>query len=133
MDIQESKLERRKRLSRLNYARRVKEDPNYMKMKMKSVKKYHKTPKGKYQLYIYNAKVRHLEITLTQSEFINIINKPCYYCNSTENIGIDRKNNSIGYILENCNPSCSVCNYMKRTSTIKDFINKCREITALHK
>lgn len=74
-------------------------------------------------------KERNIEFTLSKEEFKNIVSKNCIYCNiipqqisrpggerNTGNFlynGIDRINNSKGYILENCVPCCGICNSIK--------------------
>lgn len=71
---------------------------------------------------------------LTDTQFLEISQKPCHYCGSLPfkehkekydafvYNGIDRKDNSVGYILENCLPCCSACNYAKRQMSYDDFI-----------
>ncbi len=36
--------------------------------------------------------------------------------------GIDRVNNSEGYIIQNCLPCCKICNYLKCDATYSEFI-----------
>lgn len=42
--------------------------------------------------------------------------------------GIDRVNNDIGYLIENCVSCCKVCNFMKRSMSKNDFINHVNKI-----
>lgn len=37
--------------------------------------------------------------------------------------GIDRVDNAVGYILENCIPCCEFCNKAKGTKTYFDFLD----------
>jgi hypothetical protein len=37
--------------------------------------------------------------------------------------GIDRKDNNLGYVLENCLPCCVVCNRAKKDMTFEEFTN----------
>src|SRR5258708_34992132 len=73
----------------------------------------------KYDAYIRSAKKRNLIFELSLEEFIQITSQNCYYCGrlpeqitktSSSSIyisnGIDRKNNQLGYILNNCLPCC---------------------------
>lgn len=94
--------------------------------------------------------VEHIKIlnnTLTLEDFFKLVSSPkCYWCGQTELknyefknggvrpklLGIDRKDNSLGYTLDNCVPSCSVCNYMKNTFAEKLFLNKVFAITDIH-
>lgn len=51
---------------------------------------------------------------LTTEEYAAVAFLPCHYChsgNSVETgIGLDRKDNSKGYFLENVVPCCEICN-----------------------
>lgn len=98
-----------------------------------------------YLFFIYkrNAKKRNLCFELTRDEFEKLTKQDCFYCaenpkqvtkrnrkNSRAEInsryvynGIDRKNNNIGYTIENCAPCCGNCNYAKRTQNYADFKN----------
>ncbi len=71
-----------------------------------------------FKSYSKSANSRNLEFKLLEEDFMNIIKKDCYLCGiSTSEInknGIDRFNNSVGYILENCRPCCGHCNLLKR-------------------
>lgn len=43
--------------------------------------------------------------------------------------GIDRKDNSIGYELDNCLPCCEICNIGKNNRSYNDFINYINRLT----
>lgn len=43
----------------------------------------------------------------------NILEKPCYYCGSTERIGCDRLDNSKAHTPENVVPCCCRCNLIR--------------------
>jgi len=77
--------------------------------------------------------------TLTKEEFKKITSSNCIYCginpiqklntkinNQSKNIyyynGIDRKDSSKGYILDNCQPCCEICNKAKRDLPEDTFI-----------
>jgi len=76
--------------------------------------------------YLKGAKRRSLNFNLSVDEFKNITSKNCFYCGINPNKiskttnhtylynGIDRKNNSIGYTIENSLPCCTLCNKSKR-------------------
>lgn len=82
-----------------------------------------------YQRLHANAKERNYECTLSKDDFTNIISKPCVYCGENEKrIGIDRKDSLQGYTKENSSPCCKVCNYMKRSLTVKDFLEHIAKI-----
>src|SRR3990172_197309 len=97
-------------------------------------KELHMLPNGEAALnklllhYKNNAKKRNLRFELSMDEFIKITKSDCHYCGDEPNReykekrnnggyiynGIDRVNNSLGYILDNCVPCCEVCNKAKR-------------------
>lgn len=82
-----------------------------------------------------SAKKRGHEFKLTEKDVKEIHSKPCFYCGQTplsEAIyercygtyiynGIDRVDNSIGYIKENCVSCCKDCNIGKGTKTVTEF------------
>ena len=80
------------------------------------------------------AKKRNLEWKLEKNEVENIFLQNCHYCglkpsNKYRNTyyeyaysGIDRKNNSIGYLIENCVPCCKTCNHAKATMGYEEFL-----------
>lgn len=91
-----------------------------------------------YLKYRFRAKRKNKEFTLTREEFKLLTSQNCFYCNKepkqeyrhTNTIGyytyngIDRKDNNLGYILENCVPCCGECNSMKMDLNFDFFINK---------
>lgn len=102
----------------------------------------HRMPKGIasmrsiYRSYILGAKERGYVFELTQDEFHNLTSQNCYYCGKEpETIakpnpqingvyvynGIDRVDNTIGYIISNCVPCCKHCNTSKGTKTLQEF------------
>ena len=88
-----------------------------------------------YKEYIRNAKNRKYDFTLTFEDFEILIFQNCNYCDieplnkskSTMSYifkynGIDRKDNSKGYSLENCVTCCKYCNIAKKDNDMEDFI-----------
>ena len=100
---------------------------NNRKNCLKRNKKYNHTLKGKFITYKTGAKRKGLIFELTLDEFSKIISEPCYYCGEN-GYGIDRLDNSIGYLKINIVPCCSMCNYMKNNYTKNEFINQCIKI-----
>jgi len=87
------------------------------------------TLKGRYIIYRRNAKKRGLEFSLSLYEFTDIILKPCYYCGKKQLYnGVDRVDNSKGYIKSNCKPCCTICNKMKGTLGEKEFTAHCKKV-----
>jgi hypothetical protein len=108
-------------------------------------------------VYKRNAKKRNYEFLLSEQEFKIITSSNCYYCDSpplqksnsagtrgyTDSgiehgqylyNGIDRIDNSKGYILENCVPCCHQCNAAKSNMPISSFIkwiHKVNEILSI--
>ena len=93
-----------------------------------------------YSVYKKAAQKRHLEFSLTKEQFHEIVQKECHYCgqepamekrsDSIHSVvsvylhnGIDRKNNSEGYTIENSLPCCSICNHAKHILSYDVFIN----------
>ena len=89
----------------------------------------------KYKSYEDSAKTRGLGFELTKEEFVEITSLNCAYCgvapgqishrdfgngNYIYN-GIDRVDNSIGYIKENIVPCCFICNRAKGASSKEGF------------
>lgn len=100
--------------------------------------------------YRKSARKRKFEFSLTQDEFRSLIKRDCEYCgespanqiNSSRKIrshsysakltysGIDRRDNDVGYITENCAPCCMGCNYMKHTMSAEEFKARTLRIAA---
>lgn len=108
---------------------------------------------GLYSSYKMAAMQRGYEFSLSKVFFRSITSSDCFYCkisgskeypskNSViKNIelgkhsggsyfynGIDRKDNKIGYVEENCLPCCFDCNRIKNTMPYADFIEKIKKI-----
>lgn len=61
------------------------------------------------------------EEMISKTEFDLIVFNDCHYCGKKGPNGIDRNDNSKGYINGNCVPCCKHCNYVKGDLSIKDF------------
>lgn len=97
-----------------------------------------------WQSYKKGAKDRGLEYNLSKKIFYDLTQGNCYYCgtapkqerkprckgklNSYIYNGIDRKDSVLGYTVENCVPCCGICNKMKSSLSISDFIEKIEKI-----
>lgn len=74
------------------------------------------SPKGRYQNARSVAKRESHEWHLSQDDFTALVACPCSYCNGAVNptsLGLDRKDNSKGYTLDNAAPCCTRCNRVK--------------------
>ncbi len=82
---------------------------------------------------------------LSDDFFFSLTRQSCFYCGiepkqeykSIPNgngsyfyNGVDRRNNSEGYTIENCVPCCGVCNFMKRTLDEETFMAQVIRIVA---
>lgn len=91
-----------------------------------------------YRQYQNSAKKRNYEFSLSEKEFFDLIEKNCFYCNSIPSQkwmsghnytgnrtalfnGIDRIDNSIGYVKNNCTTCCSICNNSKSILTVQEW------------
>lgn len=96
-----------------------------------------------YATYRNLAKTRGLEFSLTKEDFKKLTSGDCFYCGIepkqiyrgsscktyyTYN-GVDRQINGKGYTLSNCVSCCGVCNDMKRTRTVDQFLAACLAVT----
>jgi hypothetical protein len=85
-----------------------------------------------YHEYKKRATQKSLAFELSEEQFSSIVNQPCYLCGKeTINIhknGIDRFDNTKGYIEENVRSCCWNCNYMKRDYTYDNLMTKCHLI-----
>lgn len=95
-----------------------------------------------YRMYRDNAKKHKRPFTITKEEFKRLIKQNCSYC-GTEPAqkhkmrggrghliynGIDRLDNNKGYEPGNCVPCCGDCNYMKRSMSVKNFLQHIKKI-----
>lgn len=89
-----------------------------------------------YVAYKASAKRRGYRFDLTKEQFREIITQPCIYCGESltqrrkapiqgngdfEYTGIDRYDNSKGYVLENCVPCCKKCNRIKTDMSVEEM------------
>lgn len=74
---------------------------------------------GKYKSYRRSAKQRNIDFCISFEQFKGFSKQPCAYCGENANPlnGIDRKDNSIGYVENNLIPCCEWCNRIKLTYT----------------
>lgn len=68
------------------------------------------------------AKKKGLSLKLTKEQVTEIIKRPCHYCGTSElNRGLDRYDNSIGYLIDNVRPSCVRCNRAKNDMSLREW------------
>lgn len=83
--------------------------------------------KIKLSVYKSNAKKRGLLFEVSLEQMRLFVSGKCYYCGS-QSSGIDRVDNSLGYVEGNMVGCCGVCNHMKHTMSKEEFIKKCLQI-----
>jgi hypothetical protein len=71
--------------------------------------------------YRNSSRTKNHNFDFSREEFKVFYEAACTYCGFVPAKGIDRKNNSLGYIKENCVPCCNICNYAKRDMTTEKF------------
>jgi hypothetical protein len=97
-----------------------------------------------YQTYRDQAISRNIEWLLTEGQVRILFKSNCYYCGSASSnhrqriykdrmldyiySGIDRFDNTLGYLYTNCVPCCSICNRMKLNHTPDMFIQHIKKI-----
>tara|TARA_R110000824_G_scaffold150772_2_gene321499 strand:+ start:382 stop:873 length:492 start_codon:yes stop_codon:yes gene_type:complete len=87
----------------------------------KAHRAYNVTPKGRFRGYKRRAVQKGYDFEFTFETFEPFILSNCYHCGGT-GYGIDRLDSSKGYIVSNCVPCCSECNYSKRHLEEEDWV-----------
>lgn len=89
-----------------------------------------------YSHYRLAAFQRKKEFKINKEQFEAIISNNCYVCGkkNSENHqnGIDRMDNNIGYLFENCAACCGECNVMKKAYPFEFVLEKMLDIYNLH-
>jgi hypothetical protein len=89
----------------------------------KTHRDYFHSVKGQFAKYKSDAKKRNIVFDIQLKEFGNLHTSPCIYCGFDEkNVGIDRVDNSKGYVKYNCVSCCSACNRSKLTLKFNEWI-----------
>jgi len=81
--------------------------------------------------YKRSAKKRELEWAVTDEQAYSFMNSECHYCGG-QGGGIDREDNTIGYLEYNCLPCCKDCNMAKGVMSRFQFINLCKMVGVKH-
>lgn len=102
---------------------------NYLAERKENVERH-------YRIYSSGATRRNLAFEISIETFGELVNSPCIYCGyhkEHEAIGIDRVDNTRGYIDNNVVPCCADCNQMKGTRSLDDYIARMEQILAYFK
>lgn len=90
-------------------------------------KEYAKTPRRRFSSGRLRVTKKGIQFVLSFEEYALIIEKPCYYCNRKMTdecgLGLDRVDNSIGYVINNVVSCCSICNGMKSNYPFDWFLS----------
>lgn len=91
-------------------------------------------PDARYSSYEKAAAKRGYAFDLTKDEFNRITSEACFYCGCTGKMGVDRFDNSKGYLQEpgQCVPCCSWCNRAKSDSAFEEMLERLKGIVAKH-
>jgi len=94
-------------------------------------------------IYKSNARKRGVFFDLTYTQFETLVDGECYFCGDTGGntlrkrgynvysyTGIDRVDNSVGYLPSNCVSCCSWCNRAKNNGALANFVDKCKKIAS---
>lgn len=84
-------------------------------------KKFESPHRKYYTNYMNSAKNRGYAFNLSFEEFDSIISQNCHYCGSEPRNGVDRRDNSRGYDIDNVVPCCTTCNRGKGTMSYSEF------------
>jgi hypothetical protein len=81
--------------------------------------------------YRRNAGAVNREFALSKEGFAELCTAACAYCRRTNpSNGIDRVDNSLGYVPGNCVSCCTECNFMKGGLQHEEFTVKCAAVSA---
>lgn len=113
-----------------------------------------------YNEYKRFARLRGISFELTRDQWQSVVSLDCAYCGARpvpknmycnkagmprrpdrtdpETVergwfnmnGIDRRDNEIGYIINNCAPCCSECNLAKKERSVLQFIDHAKRVAA---
>ena len=86
--------------------------------------------KRKLSTYRANASRQHRAFEVSLEQMREFLSSSCIYCGE-QATGIDRIDNTQGYIEGNMVACCEVCNHMKWNLTRDEFLAKCQQITAV--
>lgn len=125
--LNENPVEYRKKLADNAAKWRLKHPEN-----AKKLSKRRKTdPKCDYSVYAWRANRDGYDFELPYEKFEKMVNEKCYYCSMEKKtilLGIDRLDNSLGYVEGNIVTCCKTCNMMKNTLNEATFILMCAHI-----
>jgi hypothetical protein len=84
-----------------------------------------------YYNYKYKSNKYRLNFELSLEQFDTIVKMPCYYCGIIQDKGfngIDRMDQTQGYVYKNCASCCKVCNFLKGSVDNISFLQRVEHI-----
>lgn len=91
------------------------------------------TPQRRFIEYRAAAKQYKKFFAITYEDFLAFWQQPCHYCNEAiPDIGLDRVDSKIGYVVGNLVACCTPCNMMKKNLSQADFLRRCHLIAKSH-
>lgn len=115
-------LEEKSKYDRLNYLENKEEKLKKLKQhyydNFDVIREGRKELKGRFLRARSVAKRKERLFLLTFEEYVNKVKEPCYYCNDffprvEQGIGLDRLDNTVGYVIDNVVSCCKNCNQIK--------------------
>lgn len=103
---------------------RVRDKRNYNEERKANIERH-------FQEYITSANKRFVKFNITIADFARLVALECTYCgyhNESEVVGIDRVDNSVGYIPSNVVACCGICNKMKSDYSLSFFKEHVRRL-----
>lgn len=82
-----------------------------------------------YKSFLNMIKQKNRVTDLTEKEYLELISKPCIYCDralSKRGIRLDRIDNNLDYLKSNVEPCCKRCNVSKNNMSKEEFIDMCK-------
>ena len=92
-------------------------------------------PSKRYSSLKSTAKLRGLVVEITKEEHGVLISQPCHWCGGTlshTGSGVDRRDNSLGYVRGNCLPCCTQCNNAKNDYPVDVFLTWIKQVYEKH-
>ena len=87
----------------------------------------------RFREYKAGAKRRGIDWDLHLNDFVKLWNSHCAYCDvKIEGIGIDRVDSKKGYTIKNTVACCSLCNRMKSTTPVDEWVDSLKRIITHH-
>jgi hypothetical protein len=73
--------------------------------------------------YRKSARLKGIEHQMSDVKMLEFLKSDCFYCGAQPNPlnGIDRVDNSRGYVDGNVVTACRICNYAKRDMSLEEF------------